>query len=376
MNHDRETVVLRKSRQFDFGEPSKNVADYRSAPLSLPRPDLFLRRKAPTPSPVFATYWRFAKIRQDTYFKRLFDPGNLTLSEDPILQRHRFTNVYRASDRVSQYLIRRVLFDRVWSPTDLAFRLLIFKFFNKIETWEAIERTIGDINWESYDFRQYASCLSGIMDSGKTIYSAAYIMASGSSIFGYERKHQNHLKVIEMIMADQFPDRVAQLKSLESVYRLLRKYPCIGPFVGYQFAIDINYSCLVNFSENEFVEPGPGALDGIAKCFSDPGDYSPTDIIRYMTDVQEEAFNEFAPDFSNLWGRPLHLIDCQNIFCEVDKYARIAHPEIEGRSKRSRIKQIYRPLPQPMEKPWYPPEWHLNDRIASDSRLNVTKTKA
>ena len=45
--------------------------------------------------------------------------------------------------------------------------------------------------------------------------------------------------------------------------------------------------------------------------------------------------------FRGLNGRRLQLIDCQNLFCEVDKYARLAHPEITGYSGRSRIRQRF-----------------------------------
>lgn len=368
MASERRAAVLDTDLQFKFRKRWENTAEHHSVPSELPRPDFFTRLKAPVPSPVFATFWRFATIRQDTYFARLFNPNTWNPSGDPILQRHRFTNVYRASDRISQYLIRHVLYDRDWSPTNLVFRLLIFKFFNKIETWDSLVRAVGEISWETYCFDQYDDCLSRIMASGKKIYSAAYIMASGRTAFGHERKHRNHLKAIEAMIIDHFPDRLVHQPDLESVYRLLRRYPCIGPFMGYQFAIDLNYSSLLDFSENDFVEPGPGALDGIAKCFSDLGDYTPSDIIRYMVDVQEDAFQKYAIEFNDLWERKLHLIDCQNLFCEVDKYARIAHPEIEGRSKRTRIKQIFRPSPQAIEKPWYPPKWRLNDRITADSR--------
>src|SRR5258707_9985183 len=41
-------------------------------------------------------------------------------------------------------------------------------------------------------------------------------------------------------------------------------------------------------------------------------------------------------------SRRLQLIDCQNLFCEVDKYARVAHPNIAGRTGRTRIKQKFR----------------------------------
>jgi hypothetical protein len=60
------------------------------------------------PSNVFDTYWRFAAERQEIFFRRLAGaPPPWTA--DSILRRFKFTNAYRASDRVSQYLIKRVI---------------------------------------------------------------------------------------------------------------------------------------------------------------------------------------------------------------------------------------------------------------------------
>lgn len=330
----------------------------------LPRVEIFRRLALPKPTPAFATYWQFAHARQEVFFAKL--AGRALHRTDPIIQQHRFTNVYRASDRVSQYLIRHVLYDSSWSPADLVFRVMIFKFFNKIDTWSALTRNFGSISLQTYSFEKFDQVLSRIMASGKRIYSAAYIMPSGRSAFGHERKHRNHLKIIEDMMVAKLPDKIAECGSLEAVFRLLRQHPCVGPFLGYQLAIDLNYSPMLNFSEDEFVEPGPGALDGIAKCFSDLGDLTPAEVIRYMTDIQEVAFARHAPGFQDLWGRRLHLIDCQNIFCEVSKYTRVSHPEIRGLSNRTRIKQIYRPSAQLLEKPWFPPKWGLNKTILSN----------
>ena len=81
-----------------------------------------------------------------------------------------------------------------------------------------------------------------------------------------------------------------------------------------------------------------------------------------MAESQEEEFRRLGLDFPSLWGRPLQLIDCQNLFCETDKYARIAHPEVSGKSGRTRIKQHFRPIARPITY-WYPPKWGINDRI-------------
>lgn len=123
----------------------------------------------------------------------------------------------------------------------------------------------------------------------------------------------------------------------------------------------------------EFVVPGPGARDGIRKCFTDLGGLNEVDVIRLVTDRQQQEFARLELPFQSLFDRPLQLIDCQNLFCEVDKYARLAHPDIKGRSERKRIKQLYRWRSQPLTY-WYPPKWGLNDlllarRRAHDSRL-------
>jgi len=243
--------------------------DFTSAPAI---PAYFSRRARPQVSPVFGTYWRFAKNRQDIYFARVFGERPSLTVRDQILQRYRFTNVYRASDRVSQYLIRHVLYNQPHSPADLVFRLLVFKFFNKVETWEILSKDLGNISWETFDLRRYEQSLSRAMARGETIYSAAYIMPSGQTAFGFDRKHKNHLRIIESMMKENVVERITEQKNFQSMYRLLRQFPCVGPFVGYQLAIDLNYTALLDFSENEFVEPGPGALDGIRKCFTGIGD--------------------------------------------------------------------------------------------------------
>jgi hypothetical protein len=149
----------------------------------------------------------------------------------------------------------------------------------------------------------------------------------------------------------------------------LRAYSMVGDFLAYQFITDINYSELTNFSEMEFVVPGPGARDGIYKCFADLGGYSEADIIRLTTERQEEEFAQRGLAFRSLFGRPLQLIDCQNLFCEVAKYARVAHPEIAGLSGRTRIKQRYRPL-GPAMRYWYPPKWGINAAVGAYQDLH------
>lgn len=309
----------------------------------------------------FDTYWKFAAERQSIFFYKI--RGDVwQLTEDPILQSHKFTNAYRASDRVSQYLIRNVIYSDKFDLNDVFFRILLFKTFNKISTWELLANEVGPITYSGYSYKAFDSMLTKARDNGISIYSAAYIMPSGAGSFGQIYKHRNHLKLIEKMMRDEVPKQIRDSEGLQQVFQILRSYPMIGDFLAYQYAIDINYSELINFSENSFVVPGPGAKDGIRKCFSDYGGLSEVDIIKCMVDRQDQEFERLGLRFKNLWGRPLHLIDCQNLFCEVDKYSRIAHPEIVGLTGRTRIKQKYKSTPKPIDF-YYPPKWGINEAV-------------
>ena len=310
---------------------------------------------------VFDTYWRVASERQEIFFKRLRGE-KMPWTNDHVLTEYKFTNAYRASDRVSQYLIRHVIYTGEQSPDEIIFRLLLFKTFNKIETWQLLISELGCISWREYDVQNYDRVLTRAQKAGKSIYSAAYIMPSGSRSFGYQNKHRNHLHLIQKMMNDALPIQICDSKSMQEVFERLRSYPMIGDFLAYQYAIDINYSNLTNFSEMSFVVPGPGAKDGVRKCFSDFGGLNEVDLIKLMADRQEDEFSRLGVDFKNLWGRPLQLIDCQNLFCEVDKYSRIAHPEVKGITGRNRIKQKFKITLEPIEY-FYPPKWNLNESV-------------
>src|ERR1700733_5092066 len=83
-----------------FSEDASTTPEQRLRTVSI------CGRRLPV-SPVFDTYWRFAAKRQALYeARRSGVPGPWT--GDNILRRFRFTNCYRAADRVSQFLLTNV----------------------------------------------------------------------------------------------------------------------------------------------------------------------------------------------------------------------------------------------------------------------------
>ena len=313
------------------------------------------------PTQVYDEFWRFAAERQNIFVNRqhqLLPPW----TADPILSAFKFTNVYRASDRVSQFLIRNVIYQGSDNPAEVIFRILLFKLFNKIETWQLLEAKLGEVTTRSFSIERFGEVLNQALETGQRIYSAAYIMPSGSKTFHTTRKHQAHLQLLQFMLTDNLPVKLCEAKDLKQAFEILRSYPLIGDFLAYQYAIDINYSEVTDFSESEFVAAGPGARSGLRKCFANLNGVTDEDVIRLVTDLQTPEFERRGIAFNWLGGRRLQLIDVQNLFCEIDKYARVRFPEINGLANRAKIKQRFKPNPSPV-KQFYPPKWGINHSL-------------
>jgi len=315
----------------------------------------------------FACYWAFAAERQHVYYRRLAGASG-PLSHDSIITAHRFTNAYRASDRVSQFLISEVQYNREWDWRDTFVRTLLFKIFNRIGTWRHISKHVGEPDWVSLRNRRVDRAVAKLAGQ-RPLYSAAYIMPPPRSAAG--AKYERHLDLLRQMVSDGAHSEIQSARTMAAAFAVLRRYDSIGDFLAYQFVTDLNYSPHLSFSETEFVVPGPGACRGLRKCFSDPGTLSDRDLLRWTWERQESEFNTRSLRWHGLWGRRLQLIDVQNLFCELDKYTRVALPQLARHAPGKRIKQRYRPTPEPMTA-WFPPKWGLNDTVATQDLAEWT----
>jgi alpha-glutamyl/putrescinyl thymine pyrophosphorylase clade 1 len=306
---------------------------------------------------VFPTYFRFASKRQSIYEKRLRgEPPPWT--DDPILSQYKFTNVFRASDRTSQFLIRDVIYESGASLEDREsiFRTLYFKLFNSIDNWNAITAEIGVPSWPTFSPKRYTDILDQAKKKGVKIWNAAY-MQKPQYREDLPTKHERYLALLKYMMDDRVEQKLMAAKSYREAYHVLRGYPLFGDFLAMQILTDINYGPALNFDENDFIVAGPGALDGMQKCFGiRPDQELAAEIIRRIVEGQEGMFADLGLQPVTLFGRRLTAIDAQNLFCECDKFSRLAHPEYN--LKRTEIKQKFRPT-GPLPESYFPPKWGL-----------------
>lgn len=289
----------------------------------------------------FKYYFEFIEKRMGIFWAK-YNNELPPWSEDETFLKYKFTNVYRVCDRVSQYLIKNVIEkNSKSSDIDMLLNILIFKIFNRIETWEYLISNYGEIRHTNFDVNRISQLLTSQIKK-RPIFNGAYLMTgSHSNYIQYPSKHERWLKMVEFeFIKNKKLEKILQAKSMNEIFLILSSCPFIGDFLAYQYTIDFNYSSVINFSENSFVKAGIGSIRGIKKCFENIDDCSYEDIFRYTQDNFDNYADKYQINFKNLFDRELQLIDIQNCFCETDKYLRVKLPTIKVDNVR--IKQLYK----------------------------------
>ena len=315
--------------------------------------------------------------RMNIFWRKCQKPNDACWTDDLILRTYKFTNVYRALDRVSQYLIKNVIYGKYAATReeDMLLRILVFKIFNRPDTWEFLMHELDKpLTIDTFNPHVIAQLLTKRQEE-MPIFNNAYMMTGSHSKYtAWATKHEKWLQMVEREILKT--GRISQLlktKSIKEMYNSLYECSFIGGFLAYQYSIDLNYAPFFSYDEDSFVKAGIGAIRGIKKCFVEyGGDYE--DAIRYvhehLIELQERyGYTQFTP----LPGHSPKLIDLQNCFCETDKYLRAKMPELKVDNVR--IKQKYNIRFTPIDYV-FPPAWEVNVQIQYDptrkkSLLNV-----
>ncbi|KAF4568348.1 hypothetical protein EYR36_010359 [Pleurotus pulmonarius] len=300
------------------------------------------------PTVVFDALWQWMQERMLIDKKRRSGiPPPWT--DDHILRDYFFCAPYRVADRATQYLITEVIEKGPQSPSEVVFRVCIFSTFTKIETWEHLQDTIGPLRWSNYDRSVYQSALRTAQKNGRTIYTGAYQKPAPK--FDFDETFMNHLALVEMWMQLELPQLLKDADYLADVYEWLISFPGMGEFNTYQLLLNLSYTPVSHFSDNDFVVAGIGAKSGLVKLFGDSykiakenSDTIDVDVMQWMVDNQAECFKKLGINFVGLGpdSLPLTLPDIEHSICEVDKYARLAFPHVKGKDNRTNLRRSYK----------------------------------
>jgi hypothetical protein len=288
-------------------------------------------------------FWHFVAERQNVFYRRLAGKS-APWTNDPVLRTYKFTNTFRVADHVTQYMLSTVM-KKKRPPVDEFFRITLFRALFNTDTWEFLDGRV-DIGATGWDKHEIMKCLRS-RAANHTVFGDAY-QACYSPSYGFKRVFENRVEFIDRLLRKGFFKKVAEASTLGEVVRMFMKWPGVGPFYAWQYAVDINYSRHLGFDENTILDGtdlGCGAVDGARRVFGAREQSERREVVLEIINNQDEEVRRYGPFESEehghtLFGRRLTVVDVEHCLCETSKYLKILEGGIKPKRLSTRMEII------------------------------------
>lgn len=282
-------------------------------------------------------FFEFIYDRQVIWHKRFVLKEPPPWTDDRILSRYIFTNVFRELDKGTQHLISEVLKRDDLSVEAKLYNALLYRRFNIFGFFgEIVPKPIADLDPAGW------AALIPIFDahrqSGKNLYSIAYNICQVPIDKNFRPKDK-HVQLI-LSVKDAVERRlfcVPSELSADEAFKIMRKAHGVGDFLAYQLLLDMSYIPGVRISGlDRFVFVGPGAMGGLE--IMGVSRENPAEAVLDLMRRQDDAFNALGVQRNKHWGligRPLVASNIQGSLCEFRKYINLKNDE------KSHKKRIY-----------------------------------
>lgn len=282
---------------------------------------------------------RFMKERHSIYISRIVGAAR-PWTEDQILQRYRFCNVYRELDTVTQWIdqhVRKPFNQHLY----LWFMLTICRQINHVPTLEELlgsPRASGAWPWDAdkWNWKWLRKVLRDRAERGAQVYTAAYLLnAHGASVNEpNDKPHFTARHVLKSVWDARHIVEPALYGTLEAAWSALLPYHGWGPFTAYEVVTDLRHTRYLDHAPDimTWANAGPGARRGLNRLYGrETRAPAPAGQLLAEMRLLLPLIQERWPK-GPLWPA-LELREIEHSLCEFDKYERTRLDEGKPRRK-------------------------------------------
>jgi hypothetical protein len=269
----------------------------------------------------------FVRERHNIYLRRKAGKPK-PWTEDPILQRNYFCNVYRELDKTTVWFRENVR-DPLRHDPMVVLATVIFRWFNFIPTGELLLRHHLFTDWNP-DLAE--ELLVARRNEGKQVFTGAYMIVSPAG----EPKIEGVVRRISKVWSDResLLKRCLDWKRMETAHADLMRYEGLGGFMSYEIVCDLRYTDILDNApdRNTWCNPGPGAVRGLYRVLE--WDFQKGDNSKHPPTPKDWQLKtqELLEILQRRLRMKFEMREVEHLLCEWDKHERLLMGD--GRSKR------------------------------------------
>lgn len=290
-------------------------------------------------------FWSYVRARQNAWLSRFID-REYPFTHDEIIRYYHFTNVYRETDRHTQYAIWQILDNpELKSMWQVTLHDLVYRLFGSIETYEEIKVLLDGAALGDPD---HIEALTGMLAALHSR-SGYRVVAAGSQIVGPKASPlhlQLHLWMAGLtdifLLLNQFIERMMN-GTLQECYKLLLTVTGFGPKKAYNTVLDFAYPLKRiggnqlgrSFDKRAWVLIHGNSLCGLNRMGIKGNDAMLQRAVKALTDKSDSQFPQYLQLHTHN-GRTVSLGAYNIVKCleEWNIYTRTS----EGRSNMRQFK--------------------------------------
>jgi hypothetical protein len=298
------------------------------------RDELYPSKELKVYMPNLKLFFQFMRDRQLAWHNRFVEhlPRD-KWTTNKILQVTKYTNVYRQLDRGSLWAIHNILLpakrmiakhpeNEKYYKKNALWRLILYRMCCRVETFEKV----GLPMYNAFNPVKYHARLKEVLKEHAAMTNAFLTCPCPkgmNKIDGF---------IIGAIHANMELERIYQeienAKQGSDVFDALNKTRNMGKFFAYEVYCDMCYSGIWKWTTNDFVNIGPGCMEGLRMLFPSIGTSVASGYKRlYMLSENQDKYFKLAnaDDFKYMnWLEPvpnkLSLRTIEHSLCEFSKY--------------------------------------------------------
>lgn len=297
-----------------------------------------IRIRSEKPEPRITAFSDFMAERHRVYLRRATGaPPPWT--KDKLLQKYRFTNVYRELDKVTIW-VRKNIREPFADHPYLWFMLCAARQINWPDTLRdlldhgALANKANTWNW-----KEACEVMRLRQKNGEKVYTGAYMLRGpiqGDASGHQDKPHYTTLRVLQPIWEHRRAIESGLHDTLERAHEAFMPFHGWGGFLSYEVVSDLRWTRYLQRAPDivTWAHAGPGARRGLNRLFSRP-------VKKAMSDEQALEEMRFAyKEVKARWPKPdrdgnwpaLEMREIEHQLCEWDKYERARLGE--GRPKQ------------------------------------------